>query len=261
MNTQRIPILMYHSVDMPTDVRERDICLPPVEFRRQMEYLHAKEYTPISLDLLLDVSPSGRELPSRPVIITFDDGYADYAVNVLPVMQQYGFKATVFIVSGCIGGTNTWDAAVGMPERRLLSWDEIRQINSNGITIGSHTLTHRRLLKLTRVEALAEIQESKKSIEKQLGVPVRHFSYPYGETSESVASMVRQAGYLTACTTMSGFNGADMNLFSLRRLDIYGADALPRFVRKLTYGCNDGSIMTSLRYYGRRLLTRTMIGR
>jgi peptidoglycan/xylan/chitin deacetylase (PgdA/CDA1 family) len=251
---------MYHSIDAPTDDRERNICLPPAEFGRQMEYLHAKGYMPISLDLLLDASSRGGELPFCPVVITFDDGYADNAVNALPVLQRYGFPATVFVVSGCMGGNNTWDAA-RLPERRLLSWDKVREINKNGIAIGSHTLTHRRLSKLVPEDALAEIRESKQAIEEQLGLPVRHFAYPYGDTSESIAAMVRKAGYRTACTTMSGFNWAELNPFSLRRLDIYGTDTLPRFARKLAYGSNDGSIMTSLRYYGRRLLARTGMGR
>lgn len=258
---QRISILMYHSIAEPGDSREREICLPPAEFERQMEYLHAEGYTPLSLDLLVDVMTGRGELPFRPVVITFDDGYADNLADALPVLQRYGFPATVFVVSGFVGGTNAWDTAVGMPQRRLLSWDEVREMHRSGVAIGSHTVTHRRLTGLAADEVLTEIRESKLVLEERLGAPVRHFSYPYGDTNEMVAALVREAGYQTACTTMSGFNGGDADPFSLRRLDIYGTDTLPRFARKLTYGSNDGSVLTSLRYYGRRMLEKAGVGR
>lgn len=258
---QRIPILMYHSIDQPADSREREICLPLAVFERQMEFLHLEGYTPFSLDLLAEVLAGKGELPFRPVVITFDDGYADNLATALPVLQRYGFPATVFVVSGFVGGSNAWHTAEGMPQRRLLSWDEVRELHRAGVVVGSHTVTHRRLPQLASAEALEEIEESKRVLEERLGAPVNHFSYPYGEMDGAVAAMVREAGYRSACTTMSGFNGVDADPFALRRLDIYGTDTLPRFVRKLAYGSNDGRLLTSLRYYGRRLLQKAGVGK
>ncbi|KAF0221838.1 MAG: polysaccharide [Geobacteraceae bacterium] len=256
MTTLRVPILMYHSIAEPSDARERSICLPLSEFERQMEFLREDEYTPVSLDLLAEVAAGKGVLPFRPVVITFDDGYADNFAAAFPILQRCGFPATVFLVTGCVGGTNAWDVACGGPERWLLTWDNVAEMLRGGVTFGSHTVSHRRLTELAPADALTEMRESKRVMEERLEVPVRHFSYPYGEMNEAVVALVREAGYLTACTTMSGFNGADINHLALRRLDIYGTDTLPRFIRKLAYGNNDGSIMTSLRYYGRRLLER-----
>jgi peptidoglycan/xylan/chitin deacetylase (PgdA/CDA1 family) len=258
----KIPILMYHMISSGGYAEGGMYRLSPKQFKRQMQYLKKNRYTPITLgDVHKYYSESLTALPQKPVVITFDDGYADNYENAFPVLQDFGFPATVFIVTGYVGKTSAWEEDRIGRALPLLGWREIIEMQKNGISIGSHSVTHRRLSRLDKAEIIREIGVSKQEIEDKLGFSIDHFAYPYGDVSEPADREVQKAGYQTACTTMSGFNGTDQNLFALRRLDIYGTDTLSRFVRKLTYGTNDGSVATSLRYYGRRILERAGEGR
>lgn len=246
---------MYHSVS-PSGPRARNGAVAPALFGAQMVWLRGNGYTAVTLDDLRAFAVGGLVLPQRPVVITFDDGYADFTEHALPVLRDHGFTATVFAVGSLVGGTSVWMREEQGVERPLMGWREIEGLRREGITIGSHGSTHRRLGGLDRNDALDEIAGSKLILEERLGAAVEHFAYPYGDMSESVAAVVREAGYLTACSTRSGFNGKGMDLFALRRLDVYGTDTVRRFAVKVTYGTNDGTWSVPLRYYGKRLFEK-----
>jgi len=253
----RIVILMYHMIAKTNKKIEKRYALSPDRFRRQLRYLKYKGYTPISLDDLHEYFVRRAiSLPQKPVIITFDDGYMDNYENAFPILKEYGFPATVFIISGFVGNTNVWMKGEGYPERPIMGWREIEDMKKGGITIGSHTINHPRLSTLRTEDARAEIDGSKKFLEDKLAVPVNHFAYPYGDVNASIMHMVKETGYKTACSTRSGFNSDGIDLFELRRLEIYGTDSLVRFGIKLTYGTNDGSVFLPAKYYMKRLSER-----
>lgn len=245
---------MYHMVTETIHPFEKRYALSPDQFKRQMLYLKYEGYTPISLDDLNEnIKNISNNLPKKPVVITFDDGYMDNFENALPILREYNFPATVFVVSGLVGKTNNWVRADGYPERPLMKWHEIKEMKGNGITIGSHTVNHHQLSHLSLEDAKREVEDSKKFLEDKLGIPINHFAYPHGDMNESIMNMVKEAGYRTACSTRAGFNSEGVNLFELRRLDIYGTDSIWEFAIKLTYGTNNGNLLLPIKYYIKRL--------
>ena len=245
---------MYHMISGARHPYEEDIVVSPDKFKKQMWYLKYKGYTPISLDDLYGyLTNKFLDLPEKPVIITFDDGYKNNYENAFPILRQFNFPATVFVVGGLVEKVNQWMRTKGYPERPLMRWNEIEDMKKNGITIGSHTMSHPRLSLLGSKDARREIEDSKKFLEDSLGVPINHFAYPYGDMNKSIVSMVREAGYKTACSVVSGFNSEKLNLFELRRIGIYGADSIRRFAIKLTFGTNNGNLSLPAKYYMSRL--------
>jgi peptidoglycan/xylan/chitin deacetylase (PgdA/CDA1 family) len=258
---------MVSETDNPN---ERRYCCPPRRFRKQMAYLKRAGYQIIRLDDLVNFIISTNKTdqtnktrqtsqlvkPHKSVVITFDDGYMDNYESALPILREYNFPATVFVVSSLVGKTNNWMRADGYPEKPLMGWHEIEKMKGNGITVGSHTVNHYQLSHLSLEDAKREIEDSKKFLEDKLGIPINHFAYPHGDMNESIMNMVKEAGYRTACLTRSGFNSKELNLFELRRLEIYGTDSIWQFAIKLTYGTNDGNLLLPTKYYMRRFLEK-----
>jgi peptidoglycan/xylan/chitin deacetylase (PgdA/CDA1 family) len=241
------------------DTHEKRYAVSPKRFKKQMKYLKRTGYTPISLDALHKYLVNKTDkLPQKPILITFDDGYMDNYENALPILKEYNFPATVFVVSDLIGGSNQWDMIKGHPERSLMGWREIEEMQRYGIAIGSHTLNHPSLSLLNQRDARKEIEESKKVLEDKLGVQINHFAYPYGDRNSVVMEMVKQVGYKTACSTRSGFNTGDTGLFDLRRIEVYGTDALWQFALKLKHGVNTMDAVLPGKYYLSRFKERIL---
>jgi len=247
---------MYHMVRETDDSKEKRYCCHPDAFRKQMIYLKKVGYQVIGLDELANSMMNSTPLSHKSVVLTFDDGYMDNYENAFPVLREYDFPATVFVVSGLVGKGSQWATNEGYPERFLMGWREIEEIKRHGVAIGSHTVNHRRLTLLNPKDAKTEMHISKKDLEDHLGAPINHFAYPYGDTNTSVVNMVYESGYKTACSTRSGFNSEGVSLFELRRLDIYGTDSLWQFAIKLAFGTNEGNLLLPARYYMDRLSER-----
>ncbi|MBW2664387.1 MAG: polysaccharide deacetylase family protein [Deltaproteobacteria bacterium] len=252
----KIPILMYHMVRETDDPKEKRYCCHPDAFKQQMAYLKRAGYQVIGLDDLTNSIKNGTTLPQKSIAITFDDGFDDNYENAFPVLKKYGFPATVFVVSRLVGRTNEWMQEEGFPVRKLLGWEELKDMSENGITISSHTTTHASLTDMDTESARHEISNSKSELENALGRAVYFFAYPYGRFNEQVEKLVVEAGYLGACSTRSGFNSEHANPFALRRLEIYGTDTLWNFMWKLKFGTNEATLALPLKYYYSRILDR-----
>ncbi len=150
----------------------------------------------------------GAALPAKPVAITFDDGYEDNYLEALPIMEKYGMRATVFVIV----------ANVGQPG--YLSWDELRDMQTRGMGIGSHTLSHTALPEVTITERQREVIDSKAILEQELGRPVDFLSYPYGKFDQATIGVLRQANYRGACSGVPGLNRPGDEDYSLRRVNI-----------------------------------------
>lgn len=229
-----VPILMYHKVNPDSSTGGLGLRVPPDKFSEQMEYLDKNGYHPVSLADFVAYVKEGRPLPPRPVVITFDDGYLDNYTYAFPVLKKYGFPATIFVVANCVGKTNEFDTKAGLqPENRLAGWDELQEMAEYGITIGSHTLDHPRLTKLSAAEAYRQIKESREVIARNLNRPVLFFSYPYGSCNPELARMVAESGYLAAVTTEQGLATRDSDLFLLKRVRVLGTYSLKKFIAEL----------------------------
>ncbi len=226
-----VPILLYHKIaDPPPGARVPGQYVSPGLFRKHLAYLASEGYHSVSLLALAD---RGRSLPARPLVITFDDGYRCLHQHALPALREHGFTATVFLVVDGIGSVNTWEIAAGDVEEPMLGLADIREMQSDGIEFGSHTLAHPHLTALSAEQAEREIGQSRLRLEDLLAAPCRSFAYPYGDWNSEVRSLVGDAGYLVACTTRRAAARPDGDLLALPRINIRRYNVLPRFRYKL----------------------------
>jgi peptidoglycan/xylan/chitin deacetylase (PgdA/CDA1 family) len=252
----RVLILMYHQVDLACSEREQRLCTPPREFRRQMAWVREAGYRPVGIDEVLAHVAGPVPIPGKAVHVTFDDGFVGVLEHALPVLAEYGMRATLFAVPGRVGSTNDWMWRRDFPRRALLSAEQLRLLADEGMTIGSHTRTHARLPEASAEEAETEIRVSKAELEDLMGREVVHFAYPYGLLDAAVREQVVCAGYRSACSTRSGFNRPGEDPFLLRRIDVFGTDRLWQFRQKLRYGTNEASRWKPLGYYAGRVAAR-----
>ena len=223
---------MYHKVDgIHPGTRYPGNHVLPEAFDEQLAALKRWNYQSISLDQWLKYKEKRAGLPRRPIIITFDDGYRSTHHTAWPLLRRYGFSATVFLVASLIGKTNAWDA----DERQepLLDEREIREMQSEGITFGSHTQSHRALTKISLEEASQELEGSRKTLESLLARPVTAFCYPFAKQNRIIRRLTRHAGYTTAVIGRGGTNRVWTNQFALRRIKIDTSTTIDELGRRL----------------------------
>ena len=199
-----VPIITYHSVDNTPNY----LC-PTVKvenFRRHMEFLKSKGFHIVTLDELVKGIREGKSLPRKSVVIAFDDGMDDNYAIAYPILKEYQFPAVMFVSSHFIGKDG------------YLTWNQLREMAKNGITIGSHSRYHKHIPDLTVEEQQQEIFESKKMLEEKLGIPVDYIAYPFGGFSDHIKDLVKAAGYKGACTTNRGRDRFNHDPYELNRI-------------------------------------------
>jgi peptidoglycan/xylan/chitin deacetylase (PgdA/CDA1 family) len=198
-----------------------------------MRLLHEGGFQVISLGQLVNSLRSNQVLPSKSVVITFDDGLQSVYASAFPVLERFGFPATVFLVAGYCGKSNNWPGQpTSIPCYPLMTWSQIRELRCHGLDFGAHTFTHPRLDQVPPEELEHELLDSKKMIEDQLGHKVSLFSYPYGRYNRASAGLVGQV-YEGACTTQLGMITADSDPLALARVDAYSVQQ-PHMFRLLS---------------------------
>ncbi|HWE63502.1 MAG TPA: polysaccharide deacetylase family protein, partial [Chloroflexota bacterium] len=146
-----------------------------------MSYLHDRGYTPITVtQLARAIVDSSIHLPERPVVITFDDGLADFSMHALPVLTDHRFVATLYVAAGFIGGTSRWLTRIGEGERPMLTWEQLADVAAEGVECGAHSLSHPQLDILSSAAARDEVMRSRWLLEQRLGRQVATFAYPHG---------------------------------------------------------------------------------
>jgi peptidoglycan/xylan/chitin deacetylase (PgdA/CDA1 family) len=217
-------VLMYHKVN---DRPENPLSVPVGVFDEQMDQLRALGYTVVDLEAVLDHYAGVRQLPPRSVLITFDDGYRDNLANALGVLQRYSYPAVLFVPIGYLDDDAPLPHEEHLAQRGLvngtLRWDELAELERGGIRIESHGISHRPLAALEVDEATREIVLSKLRLEERLGRPVRAFAYVKGSEAHYKPvhlSLLRQAGYEVAFTSVSGSNGPDADPLRLHRYNV-----------------------------------------
>jgi len=231
----RIPILMYHSIEEgPSDARPYyDINTSPARFEEQMKLLSDEGYRTIHLNEAVKSLADGAR-DSKCVVITFDDGYRNFATAAYPVLARFNFTAELFVPSELIQ-----DRTAEFLGRELLTWSELRELQACGIHVGSHSASHSKLKFLSDAELEKEVARSKNTIEDKTGQPVRSFSYPYAfpETDVVFAQTLRKLlikhGYENGVTTVLGTAGRSSDPFLLPRLPVNSSDDLTLFQAKL----------------------------
>lgn len=224
---------MYHAVeDALRPPKYKHFYVEAGEFAGQMRMLKRAGYTPITFGQLAAARAGTAALPPKPVLLTFDDGYANLLTNVHPLLGKLGFPYTVFLVSERVGKTNEWVAAEGYEPTPLLSWNEIAEMQRDShVAFEAHTATHPKLSALSTADARQEMETSKDALEQKLQAPISVLCYPYGAVSDSVVNIAEELGYTQAVTTEFGRARPADNPLRLPRISVYH---VPLF--SLTYG-------------------------
>jgi peptidoglycan/xylan/chitin deacetylase (PgdA/CDA1 family) len=209
-----VPILMYHQVAMLGSSPVGDLnFVSPKAFAHHMDFLRDNGYHVLSLSDLVEGMQKSRMFTRKTVVITFDDGYEDNYTNAFPILLKHEFPATVFVISD----------AVGTPG--FATWEQLKIMDQAGFTTGSHTRHHPYLPNLKNDAQLEdEIINSRKILEKNFGKPIEYFSYPSGGFSEHIKSIVKKAGYKSACTTNRGYDRFNLDVYQLNRIRLNDDD-------------------------------------
>lgn len=232
-NQREIPILTYHQIAEapPRGAVFRSLSVSPNRFRSQMHWLKRLGYQGLSMRELMPFLRGERH--GRVVGITFDDGYLNNLSSALPVLQELGFTATCYVVSGLMGGSNVWDHALGVQPAQLMTAAQVRAWSDAGMEVGSHTCTHEGLDQLSGPALQDQLQGSRQALEVLLDQPVQQFCYPFGVYRPEQVALVREAGYLAATTTRRGRVRAEDDMFQLHRIPVVRSTSWPQFLVKL----------------------------
>ncbi len=211
---------MYHYIRVnpnPSDHAGFSLSVTPEMFHAQMDYLARQGFHVLTLHQAVEAIRLHRPLPARPVVLTFDDGYADFFSAAVPELRSHGFPATNFVVTGFVGRPGYMD------------WSQIRAADALGVTIGAHTVNHVALAGLAQARTLWEMRQSKLTLETMLGHPILDFAYPYGSFDASVVSQAQLLGFESASSTITAVWHSAATLMSLYRVRVGGGLSLAGF--------------------------------
>lgn len=211
-----VPILMYHAISEKAARRFLPFAVAPKEFESHIRFLRVERYTTYTVSGYLRALDTGK-LAAKPIVLTFDDGFADFFETVMPVLMNNAMTATLYAVSGAVGGTSGWLSSSGEENRPLMNWPQLASIAKSGIEIGAHSVTHPALDLVPLKIARAEIAGSKKTLEDRLGMPVQSFAYPYGYYSRKIRDIVEEEGFSSACAVNYAASSAAEDRFLLSR--------------------------------------------
>lgn len=227
--------LMYHHVGPFRPGVLREWTISPEQFESQIRWLARRGYAGIRPSDWLRWLREGTGLPEKPVMITFDDGYADTAEFALPILRKYGFAGVVFVVTDRIGKTNVWDESKGSGTLPLMTAEAIRYWAEQDIEFGAHSRSHADLTELSGEELTAEVTGSKRDLDALLGVPTCAFAYPYGKYNGIVRDEVRSCFDLGFCSD-EGKNFLQSDPSLLRRVCIGPACSRLEFALGIRWG-------------------------
>ena len=227
MTDVRVPILMYHAVAADPGEATRALSVTPEAFAAQMAVLADRGLTPVTTADLAAHWRSGRPLPARPVLVTFDDGYEGVHRHALPVLAEHGFPATLFVSTGWLRGP--YDTGGGLDT--MLDWDQVRELAAAGVQIGGHSHSHPQLDRLDEDRLRSELILCKEIVSDQLGSVPASFAYPYGYSSRRVRRAVRETGYAQALAVGNGLARRAQGPYALRRVTVRRSTSAAEFER------------------------------
>ena len=224
-STIRLPILMYHYIRTPPSIRVDPLgyrlSVAPDVFQSQMDWLYVNGYHPVTFNQVRAYFSGAQPLPSKPVVITLDDGYNDLYTAAFPILRAHGFTAVAYIVSSFVD----WPA--------YATHSQIVEMDRAGIEIASHTVHHANLAGMSYGGAMNELVQSKQWLEQLVGHPVVDFAYPSGKYSWQTVQAVQQAGYDTAVTENVSITHSYADRYLWTRVRVGGGESLEDFVSGL----------------------------
>ncbi|GGU94528.1 hypothetical protein GCM10010260_32110 [Streptomyces filipinensis] len=224
-----VPILMYHSVATAPNDATRALSVAPEAFAEQMALIGDLGLTPVTTAGLAARWRSGRPLPARPVLITFDDGYEGVHRHALPVLSRHGFPATLFVSTGWLRGAH--DTGGGLDT--MLDWPQVRDLAAAGVEIGGHSHSHPQLDQLDDAPLRTELSRCTEIVADELGTRPVSFAYPYGYSSRRVREAVRADGYTQALAVGNALARRRQGPYALQRVTVRRGTGVEEFERLL----------------------------
>jgi len=228
MKSGRIDILMYHSISEspgPTNIA-------PHIFEQQIDAIAKSGVPVISMDQLLAARNGQGELPERSIVITFDDGFQDFADTAWPILERHGFTAINYIPTRHVGGHDVWEGPDN--PRLIMNWATIKDLSNAGALFGSHTISHPDLTRLNADDLERELAISRTTLEEKLDREIRHFAPPYGATNGSVQARIAAHYDTSVGTRLDGANHASDRL-DLPRIEMFYFSDMARWTHYLTH--------------------------
>jgi peptidoglycan/xylan/chitin deacetylase (PgdA/CDA1 family) len=225
---QTVPVLSYHNLSAGEPSK---MTVSQAMFEQQMRFLKEKGYRVISMDQLFDFLDFKNSIPPKSVVITIDDGWSSAYEIAFPILKKYGYPATLFVYTNMINKTP-----------KALSWNQLREMASQGIDVQCHTRSHRNLTLREKGESFKEYFENlakelsgcKQTIKEEMNLDVKYLAYPYGETNPLVIELAKKIGYRGALTTKRGGNPFFIHDYRINRSVVYGDFPLSQFEKNLT---------------------------
>lgn len=215
---ESVPVLMYHSISFE---KNNDLRVPKEKFDAQMKYLKENGFHSITMAELYEAINNGKQVPPKPIVITFDDGYVDNYTDAYPILMKYEFKGTIFVITDIVGKGGYINAS------------QIQEMHDNGIDLESHTVYHEELDLLPYDKQLNTLKRSKEYLETALNKKVISVAYPFGKYNSNTIKAAKEAGYMLAFTTQPGFSRRSNGMFTLARVRINASDTTSSFAAKI----------------------------
>ncbi|OSP55305.1 polysaccharide deacetylase family protein [Pseudoruegeria sp. SK021] len=223
MGGAAVDILMYHSIS--NDVGPTSIT--PQVFSNQMEMVAESGIQVISMDQFLVYSLNPNAHSDRAIVLTFDDGFQNFADTAFPILQRHKFRATVFLATDYVGQTDIWEQS-NSSSKKILPWGVVRDLSRNGVVFGSHSVSHADLTLLKPNTLKVELKASKQEIECKIGKACKHFAFPYGRTNDEVNNMVSRY-YTSSVGTRFDRTTVGSSVYNLPRLEMFYFNHLDRW--------------------------------
>lgn len=227
-----LPILAYHSIADEGPVELRPWRITPAAFEAQLRFLRQHGYRSISLEEWAQCIAAKSPPSGRSVVITFDDGYANFLTQAAPRLEAAGFRADVFVVTHQVGGVATWDTTSG-PPLKLMSWDDLRSLEARGFWVGSHTTAHLDLTSLSDEEIESDSRAARTLLRRELGHDVRSVAFPGGTSDARVRAALARGGYRIGVEIADRRSTLQDDIGCLPRIEILVDDDIESFARKL----------------------------
>lgn len=213
-----IPVLNYHSITVDPGNRAT---ITPEKFEAQMIYLSENGFTPLSLQQFTDILEGNESAPDKPVLLTFDDGYADNYEHALPLLKKLGFHATLFMSPGMVD------------DGYFLNWEQIKEMHEAGWDIQPHGMTHPHLPLLKKDKQEYELMEARRQIEEQLGTIADVYCYPYGEWNQTTIKILKENEFRYAFTIEQGMTTSKQDPLKLKRIFVNGEESIEKWKGRL----------------------------
>jgi peptidoglycan/xylan/chitin deacetylase (PgdA/CDA1 family) len=219
-NDKGLPILMYHSIGYEEGNTAK---IPKEKFKEQMKYLKDNGYETLTLNQAYDFFINNKPVPKKALVLTFDDGYVDNYLEALPILKEFGFKATIFMITDLVDKTPGY-----------MNLQQLKEMQAQGMDIESHTVYHEHLKQLSYEKQVKTLKDSKEFLEKSLNKEIHYLAYPYGEYSEETLKIAKEAGYTMALSTNGRWSDKTDGILTLDRVFISGAANLDVFIERIS---------------------------